>query len=299
MTSVVVTGAGGFIGRQVVAELRERGAQVHALVRQDAGDAADGVQHHSVDLLGASAPVRRLFADIGATHLVHLAWYAVPGTFWTSPENERWIDATAGLARAFRESGGVRMVSAGSCAEYAPGPLPCVEDRTPLAPATPYGVAKDATRRLLESCAEQSGLSVAWARIFFLYGPGEHSQRLVPAVINALLRGRAPECSAGAQVRDYLHVRDVAAAFVDALFSDAAGPLNVCSGQPVSVREVVEAIARQFPGGAAPRFGAVPSRDESAYIVGDATRLRSTVGWEPSYDLESGLRDAIAWWRDR
>jgi nucleoside-diphosphate-sugar epimerase len=294
---IAVTGSSGFIGSHVVDELVARGLDVHAMATRPT--TRPGVTTHAVDLLGDRSAIEQLFARVAPTHLLHLAWYAEPGQYWTSLENYRWAAATVELARIFRERGGTRMVAIGTCAEYDHRDGICREDSTPLAPTTPYGVAKDATRRLLASYAEQSGLGMAWARIFFLYGPGERSERLVPAVIQACLRGEAPRCTEGLQIRDFLHVRDVAAALVDTLLSDVTGAVNIGSGEPVTVRQLVTDIAAECGATQPPAFGALPSRDEAPSIVADVTRLRDEVQWQPRYSRREGLRDTIAWWRTR
>lgn len=295
MTRVVVTGASGFIGRHVAALLAERGVEVHALSRHGGGEA--GVRRHRVDLLGDGPAVRELLADIRPSHLIHLGWYAVPGKYVTALDNYRWVGATLDLTRAFADAGGRRLVAAGTCAEYDHGAGVCREQSTALAPASPYSVSKDATRRLLESFAGQTDLSTAWGRVFFLYGPGEDERRLVPSVIKSLLAGQAPECTEGRQVRDFLHVRDVAAAFVALALSEATGAVNICSGEPVTVRELTAEIAKHFPGSPEPVFGALPARAEPPMIVGDASRLRTETGWTPQFDRAAGIDDAVAWWR--
>lgn len=285
---IAVTGAGGFIGRQAVEELAARGVETHALSR------AEGV-----DLLGDVEKIDAWLTRVRPTHLLHLAWYAEPGKYWTSLENYRWVSASVELALLFREHGGWRMVGTGTCAEYDSAFPVCREEETPLRPTTPYGVAKDATRRLLESYAQQSGLSLAWARIFFLYGPGERTERLVPAVIRPLLRGEDAACTEGRQVRDFLHVRDVAAALVDTLLSDVTGAVNIASGEGIAVRQLVADIATEIGGTGQPRFGSVPPRDEPPSIVADVTKLRDAVGFTPRLKRDEGLRDTIRWWRQQ
>ena len=101
---------------------------------------------------------RRCSRAAAPTHLLHLAWYAEHGPFWTSTENLRWAAATIALVQAFAERGGRRAVLAGTCAEYRWGePGPCVEGVTPLEPATLYGTAKHATRAVLEAAAGELG----------------------------------------------------------------------------------------------------------------------------------------------
>ena len=116
---VLVTGASGFIGRHVLAPLIARGFEVHA-IRSGHGRPADAppdVQWHVADLLDVTAATR-LVADVRPTDLLHLAWYAVPGLFWTAAENAEWARASAALADAVIAHGGERLVGAGTCAEY-------------------------------------------------------------------------------------------------------------------------------------------------------------------------------------
>ena len=158
------------------------------------------------------------------THLLHLAWDARPGLFWTSTENLRWVAASLGLYLAFAASGGRRAVVAGSCAEYDWSHSELDEARTPLVPRTLYGEAKRALHTLLERAAAQSGVELAWGRLFFLYGPHEAEGRLVSDVARALLAGREARCSEGSQQRDFMHVADAGRAFAALVASDVTGP---------------------------------------------------------------------------
>src|SRR5688572_23590589 len=149
---LLVTGAGGFIGRQAVERAVARGFEVHAVVRAKPIAPADGVTYHVVDLLDGGAAAMTVGA-IRATHLLHLAWAVEPGRFWTSLDNYRWVGATLDAARAFAAAGGRRIVAVGTGFEYGASDTPHDERRSVLEPATPYAVAKDATRRLLDSLA--------------------------------------------------------------------------------------------------------------------------------------------------
>jgi len=292
---VLVTGATGFIGRHVVVLLQARGWEVHAVRRAGTASAAGGVHWHVVDLLSAEQ-VRALLTQVRPTHLLHFAWYAVPGKYWTSEENLAWVGATLELLRAFREHGGQRAVLAGSCAEYDWTFGCCSEEFTPCRPATLYGTCKLATQMLLDVWSRQSGLSSAWGRIFFLYGPFEHPNRLVSSVIRSLLDGRPACCTAGEQVRDFIHVEDVASAFVALLDSEVSGAVNIASGMPVAVKEVVRAIAAQLGKPQLLEFGAVPlAENEPGVLYAETTRLHTEVGFRPYYDLAGGLKQTIEW----
>src|SRR5437763_607652 len=153
--------------------------------------------------------------------------------------------ACAGTPRRSASTGPTRAVLAGTCAEYDWSYGFCSEGVTPLAPQTLYGTAKHALRQVAEAFASQAGLSLAWGRIFFVYGPREDERRLVASVARALLAGEEAPTSEGSQLRDFLHVDDVAGAFAALLDAEGVtGAVNIGSGVPVSVRAVVEEVAR-------------------------------------------------------
>ncbi len=297
---VLLTGGAGFIGARAVAPLLAAGYEVHALGRR-AGESAD-VIWHELDLLDDRA-TERLVAEIAAERLLHFAWHTEHGRFWSAPENVSWVAASVRLLRAFADAGGRRAAIAGTCAEYdwsAAGER-CVElddgarAATPLRPATLYGVCKHATRLVCEAYAREVGLSLAWGRIFLLYGPGEDERRLVPHVARALLAGAPAPTSDGAQLRDFLHVDDVAAAFVALLASDLQGAVNVASGEAVPIADVLALIGRATGRPELLRLGELPRRaDEPDVLAADITRLRDELGFRPSVALEHGVAATVA-----
>ncbi|HEV2802871.1 MAG TPA: NAD(P)-dependent oxidoreductase [Pyrinomonadaceae bacterium] len=319
MKKVLLTGATGFIGRHCLAPLAARGfAEIHAVSTRDIAGAGsreeDDASHdaapdtsldmwarvrwHRADLLSGEE-TERVLKEVRPTHLLHMAWYAEPGKYWTAPVNEDWLRASVRLFDAFAREGGERIVAAGTCAEYDwSGDGLCSEQETPLAPATLYGKCKHALQVELERIARARNLSAAWGRVFFLYGRHEHPQRLVASVIRALLRGEPARCTHGEQLRDFLYVDDVADAFVALLASDVRGAVNVASGRTVALKEVVEEIGRALGKSELVQLGALPApANEPPVIAASVERLTGEVGWSPRYSLRAGLHETIEWWR--
>ncbi len=297
MKRVLVTGAGGFIGRQTLDELIDRGFDVHATGRSLLpADTPARVCFHECDLMDSRA-TRDLLHRVRPTHLLHLAWYAKPGVFWTSLDNLRWVAASLELYLAFAETGGTRAVMAGTCAEYDWRHAQLDEVVTPLAPQTLYGRSKQALHSLLQEANRQTAVGLAWGRIFFVYGPHEAPGRLVSEVVTALLAGREAYCSEGTQERDFMHVRDVGRAFVALLDGEKTGPVNIASGECVSVRSVVSTLGALTEGEQLIRFGARRQADESPRLAASVDILRGELGFLPAFTLADGLADTVQWWR--
>ncbi|WP_017715484.1 NAD-dependent epimerase/dehydratase family protein [Kamptonema formosum] len=297
MKRVLLTGATGFIGRHCLPLLSARAGEVHAVSRKAPQPNRQDINWHQADLLD-SQQVSNLIAKVQPTHLLHFAWFAVPGKYWTALENFRWVQASLDLLQAFAQYGGQRVVMAGTCAEYDWRYGYCCERVTPLLPASAYGICKHALHLMLEAFSAQTGLSAAWGRIFFVYGPHEHPCRLVPSVICSLLRGEKAHCSHGNQIRDFLPVWDVAQACVTLLESQVSGAVNIASGQPVALREIIYKIAEKMGRPDLIHLGSLPTpASDTHLLVADVSRLTDEVGWSPSSDLDAGLEKTIEWWR--
>lgn len=296
---VLVTGGTGFIGRHAIAPLQAKGYEVHAVDICENPEPVEGVVYHQLDLLDPGQ-LAEVVKEISADRLLHFAWYVAPKEYLTSYNNVRWVSATMELLRLFSEHGGSRAVLAGTCFEYDLQRGFLNETVTPSEPDSLYGTCKNALRNLAQVYAQQNNISLAWGRIFFLYGPHEYASRLVASVANALLRGEEAKCSHGRQVRDFMHVQDVADAFVALLASEVTGTVNVASGTPTTLKDIVMTLAGLTGGEDLVRMGTYPTpENEAPVILGDARRLNNEVGWTPSMNLEEGLAHTLAWWRER
>jgi nucleoside-diphosphate-sugar epimerase len=292
---ILVTGGRGYIGEPTTRALVARGCDVHVLGRTDPSIA--GATFHHADLLQV-VDMRDAIEQIGAETLLHLAWSVTPGKFWTDSANRDWAVASRRLFDAFARSGGRRIVGAGSCAEYDWSASPLIEFSSSIGPATPYGQAKASVWSGLQTLGIQEGLPVAWARLFFLYGPHEPRGKLVADAVNALLSGQVFQTTPGLQKRDFMYVEDAAEALAELALSSITGPVNVASGQGITVRELLEEVEAETRSAGLIQFGARALADrEPLELVADVTRLREEVGFVPEFSIAEGLKRTVEWWR--
>lgn len=287
--AVLVTGATGLIGRQLPAPLSALGFKVIATSRRGGGDLV------AMDCLDPSS-VGAVMERLRPSHLIHLAWHDGAKDRWSSSANLDWVGASLALLSAFARSGGRRAVMVGSCAEYdwsqaASGPL---REDAALRPSTLYGAAKVATGTAALAGAGALGVSLAWARPFFCYGPGEPEGRLFGDLIKGIAAGRTVECTDGLQRRDFLQTEDLARALAELLASPVEGAVNVASGNAVPVRDVIMALARDLGHPERVNLGArARPAGDPPLIEADVTRLTTEVGFRPMHDLGSGVRATL------
>ena len=298
---VLLTGATGFIGSHTAHELIERGHDVLALMRPESDtERLNGILGRSTridcDLLAPTLPsLQNHPADV----LLHLAWYCHPSDYRSSAQNTQWPSASMRLLEAAAKAGCKRVLMAGTCFEYASGRGVFAES-DPIVPLNLYAASKHALHIMAESFCRAHGIELVWARPFYLYGPQENANRLVPYVINKLLNSQPCPLTKGEQVRDFLHVRDVASAFCDAVLSRVEGPLNIGSSEPVTVRDIAVEIGSQTGRTELLQLGAQPYLpNEPPFLCADNSKLKRETSWSAHYALKAGIADSISWWRSQ
>ena len=301
---VVVTGAGGFIGSNLTQVLLQTGNEVHAIVRpsSDPWRLAHLRSHSSLYVAGFdlkdTAGVRRYLDGIRPDLCVHLAWSPTPGRDLDGSANLGSLVASVSLLETLAAVRCRRVLMAGTCVEYDTD-LGYLSETSATKPRTFYAASKLALQVFTSRFARVGGLDYAWMRFFYLHGPYESRRRLVPSVILRLLRDEPAAVTGGQQVKDYLHVSDAVSAILAVATSELSGVVNIGSGQPVTVREIVERIGGILGRSHLLRIGALPyAEHDPMFVCANTGLLRNLTGWSPRFGLADGLADTVAWWRD-
>lgn len=256
---ILLTGASGFVGRQVLRALAERGCKVRVVARPGSqSKISDQGAIESIvttnDLWAEDAAwCAQACRDVDI--VIHAAWYAEPGQYLQSPKNADCVAGTLLLAQGAADAGVRRFVGIGTGFEYDPsgGTL---SSSTPLKPTTPYAKAKVDAYLALSRTLPARHVEFLWCRLFNLYGEGEDPRRLVPYIRARLSAGEPAELSAGTQVRDYFDVREAGHRIADAALGSRQGAMNICSGVGMTVRQIAERIADEYSRPDLLRFGA-------------------------------------------
>ena len=287
LSKVLVTGATGVIGNYAVDILGDIGLEVFGVSRSGNG-------RHGIPLnLHDTGAVESFMKAHRPGYLLHLAWNMGAGSM-SSTENLDWVMSSLSLLKIFAEYGGKRAVFAGSCFEYDMNYGFLSEDTTPLKSESFYGSSKTALYNLALKWSEIVGLSFAWGRIFFTYGRGERKERLVPDIIDSLLRGEKPKIRYPYILRDYTFAGDIAGGLVKLLLNDYCGAVNIGSGVAVPLCSIAEKAA-VLMGCPIPEYEIVPLGDMPPMVAADTRRLNDVVGFRPSVSWEEGLSEMIAW----
>ena len=261
MRTVLLTGANGFVGKQVFKALSESNVKIIPVVRT----CKDSFfrKRSNVGRIVSSEDIFQESVDwwakqsAGVDVVIHAAWYVKPGEYLESPKNMDCLIGSLNLAKGATRAGVRRFVGIGTCFEYdlSAGVL---STDTPLNPLTLYAGGKAALYLGLSQWFPKNSVEFAWCRLFYLFGEGEDERRLVPYLHKQLSRGEVVELTSGKQIRDFLDVSEAGRMISGIALGEQCGAINVCSGVPISVRQLAERIADTYGRRDLLRFGARP-----------------------------------------
>jgi nucleoside-diphosphate-sugar epimerase len=247
---ILVTGATGFVGRQIIYSLANSEVFLFPVVRQGKENLVNNLPNVERVI---STP--NLFAEDAVwwasqcqdiDTIVHAAWYVEPGKYLQSSKNLDCLMGSLNLAKGAAKARVRRFVGIGTCFEYELSSVDVLSVDTTLKPLTPYAGAKASLFVALSQWLPSQAIEFAWCRLFYLYGEGEDERRLVPYLRSKLQNDEVAELSSGKQIRDFLNVTDVGSIISEVALGSKEGPINVCSGVPITVRQLAEKIADEY-----------------------------------------------------
>jgi len=259
---ILITGATGFVGRHIIKSLSHYNTEITLVVREGK-EKQIKLEKNLVKII----TTKDLFMENvdwwtekckGIETILHLAWNVETGHYLESVQNIDCLIGSLKLAKGGVQAGVKRLVGIGTCFEYDLSKSILSID-TPLKPTTTYADAKTALYLSLSHYLPRSSVEFAWCRLFYLYGEGEDSRRLVPYLRSRLEKREFAKLTTGEQIRDFLNVVDAAKKIVKVVLGKQIGPINICSGIPITIRELAEQIADEYNGRDLLKFGSRPN----------------------------------------
>ncbi len=298
---ILVAGGGGFIGSALVRKLILLGADVVSLVRNEAKkrESLPNMTTIVADLRDSVA-LKKALAGYSFEYVFNAAGYINHSPYLDGGRNV--IDAhyvgTLNLLDHVYHSGLRRFVHIGSSDEYGLVAAPQKEDLRE-APIAPYSAAKAGVTHLIQTLARTESFPGVVARLFLAYGPGQDRSRFLPQIIGGCLENRTFATSSGEQLRDFCYIEDIVEGLIlCAVKEKAVGHvINIASGEPVSIRSVIEKVVELIGKGRAD-FGGYPYRPcENMELYADISLAKSLLDWKPQINLEEGLKRTIEYYR--
>lgn len=299
---IVVTGAAGFVGANLVRRLLHDGGDVHVLLRPGTRTwRLDSVMPHldarSVDLEDRDG-VDRAIAAIQPQIVFHLATHgAYPSQHDARRIFRTNVEGTINLVEACRRHGFRTFVNAGSSSEYGASEQPMCED-APLRPNSHYAIAKAATTHYCAYRARSENLPIVTLRLFSVYGAWEEPTRLMPTLAMSLLDHRLPPLVSRSTARDFVHVDDVVDAFLLAADRpDLAGHVfNVGTGVQHTIEDVVHMALAITGQSIEPVWNSMPARSwDATHWVADPSKAAARLQFRAALDLRAGLAHTLEW----
>lgn len=303
---ILITGATGFIGSNLLRRCLVENAEVHILSEKTANrwrleDVLGHVKEHCADLED-NTQLEKIVSSIKPEIIFHLAAYGILS--WQK-DIDRIMKinflGTVNLLNTCKKTGFEIFVNTGSVFEYGGKNNPLKENDV-LEPVSDYGVSKAASTLFCQAVGKRDNEPIVTLRLFTPYGYYEEPPRLIPSVILSCIKKENPKVSSPGSVRDFIFIEDVVGSYIKVVdnINNAKGEIiNIGYGRQYTVGRVVNTIMQLTGNSVKPEWGSTTARYiESKMCKADISKARKLLNWEPEYSLEEGLRKTIGWFRE-
>jgi dTDP-6-deoxy-L-talose 4-dehydrogenase (NAD+) len=246
---VLLTGANGFVGKQIFMGLVDANVKVRLVLRNS--------QNLNTQLKFAEKVIKTndLFSENNewwastledVDIVVHAAWFVEPKTYLNSDENINCLIGSLEMAKGIVLSNVKRFVGIGTCFEYD------LSSNKPLTidhltrPSSLYATTKNALYLSLSELFKKHNIQFSWGRLFYLFGEGENENRFTPYLHKSLSKGLEVKLKEPNNIRDFIDVKDAAKIIIENVLSNKEGPFNICSGVGITIKQYAENIAKKF-----------------------------------------------------
>jgi len=308
MTKVLVTGADGFIGSHLTEMLIEQGCQVKALCYYNSFNSwgwLDGAKHPLLEIVSGDVrdPHFCKYISCEIDTVYHLAaLIAIPYSY-VAPDSylDTNVKGTLNICQAAKENGVKRVLITSTSEIYGTAKYVPIDEKHPKQPQSPYSASKIGADSMAMSFFNAFSLPIVIARPFNTYGPRQSARAVIPTIITQIANGMK-EIKLGdlSPTRDFNFVKDTCKGLIELANCDAAvgEEVNIASNFEISVRDLLQLIAKIM--GADVKFiediqRVRPKGSEVFRLWGDNTKIKNLTGFEPTYSIESGLRETIEW----